>query len=61
MDNNTFDEATEKGIEAIIYLQKLVGIEETREQAVVGWSRMSKHERQFTMKVCEVMKDEMVG
>lgn len=39
----------EKGITAIIKLQALAGIDESYEQAEVGWDRMSDAEKQHTM------------
>lgn len=43
----TFDRET--GVKAIIYLQSLVGITETQQQAELGWDRMTNHEREQTM------------
>lgn len=38
-----------KGINAIIKLQKYVGITETPEQAKIGWKSMSPFEKKNTM------------
>ena len=46
-----FDE--EKGIEAIIFLQKRAGIVETREQAQAGWRKMKPHQKSLTLEVFE--------
>ncbi len=45
----------EKGIAAIIALQKLGGIEETREEAAAGWDALSDHEKANTMAAFEVL------
>lgn len=39
------------GIKAIIYLQSIAGITETSEQAKRGWSIMSTHERDTTLRI----------
>jgi hypothetical protein len=39
----------EAGIKAIIALQKLTSIDETREQAEAGWDGMSEPEKRTTM------------
>lgn len=39
----------ERGVEAIVALQAMVGIAETREQAKVGWDSMSEGEQDFTL------------
>ena len=39
----------EKGILAIIELQAVVGIEETRKEAEAGWDSLSENERSQTM------------
>jgi hypothetical protein len=46
----------EKGVAAIIYLQKMAGIDEPREQALKGWRAMSKHDQDFTVKFYKKMK-----
>ena len=46
------DELTEeKGIEAIRFLQKMNGIDESEEKARAGWRRMTDAERRITMNV----------
>ena len=47
-----------KGINAIIYLQQLVGIEETREKASAGWDAMTEHERTFTLSLAKQYESE---
>ena len=47
-----------KGINAIIYLQQLVGIEETREKAGAGWDAMTEHERASTLSLAEQYRGE---
>ena len=39
----------EQGIQAIIFLQAMVGITEPREKAEKGWDRMEEWERDSTM------------
>ncbi len=39
----------EKGIQAIIELQKFVGIDEPRERAEKNWDKFSKFDKQNTM------------
>jgi hypothetical protein len=51
------DEETEKGIEAIIYLQGMAGIEEPREKALAGWRGMSASERVTTMNAYQIFAD----
>jgi hypothetical protein len=51
------DSKEEQGIDAIIYLQKLHGNEETREQAREGWRAMNKREQVFTLEFYQQMKD----
>lgn len=41
----------EKGIQAIIYLQKMAGKEETREAARDGWKKMSESQKDTTITV----------
>lgn len=38
-----------KGVEAIIYLQKMVGIEETEESAKAGWDSLDEHQQANTL------------
>jgi hypothetical protein len=51
------DSKEEQGIEAIIYLQKMIGKDEPREKAMAGWHAMSKRERVFTLEFYQQMKD----
>lgn len=46
----------EKGIEAIIYLQSLYGITETREQAIKGWNGITLGEQDYTLALYHQMK-----
>lgn len=46
----------EKGIEAIMYLQGAVDIEETRAQATTGWNGMSDSEKMTTLNVYDMLK-----
>ena len=39
------------GVKAIIALQALIGIEETEEQAKLGWANMSAHEKESTIQI----------
>ena len=50
------DETEDKGIEAIIFLQSLVGIVESREQATVGWRAMRDWEKASTMRTYRLLK-----
>ena len=43
------NEEEKAGVKAIIFLQKMNGITETEEQALVGWLKMSESERENTM------------
>ena len=45
----------EDGIQAIIELQALAGIEETRERAEAGWNAMTLAEQQKTILFHKVM------
>lgn len=45
----TKEEHEELGIKAIVYLQSLSGIEETEEQAKIGWNNMTESEQVFTV------------
>ena len=48
---------TEKdGIKAIQFLQGVMNIEETEEQARAGWNGMSESEKVTTMQAYQVMK-----
>lgn len=46
------------GINAIIYLQALVGIEETKEKATAGWEAMTEAEQNTTLTLCDQYQDE---
>ena len=48
--------AEEEGVKAVIYLQALVGINETEESALKGWREMSYQEKKMTMEVYESFK-----
>ncbi len=50
------EEEKEKGIQAIIYLQKLRGIEETHREAEIGWYKMEEFEKDQTMMAYGMMK-----
>lgn len=43
------DELREEGIKAVIALQAMAGITETREQAEAGWDSFSDREKKQTM------------
>lgn len=45
----------ELGIEAIIFLQGLVGVIETPEQARIGWNKMTVYEKANTLAAYEVI------
>jgi hypothetical protein len=47
----------EEGIEAIIYLQSIAGIVETKAQAEVDWASMSEEERCKTMRFYALVKE----
>jgi len=47
-----------RGIHAIIYLQALVGIEETKEKATAGWDAMTEAEKDTTLALCNQYQDE---
>ncbi len=53
--------ARKKGIEAIIFLQGLVGITETREKAEAGWNGMQAWERTSTLQAYAVIKPKECG
>lgn len=44
----------EKGIEAIIALQKMVGISEPRAAAAAGWDLMSDWQKRRTLRAYEI-------
>lgn len=46
------------GINAIIYLQALVGIEETNEKATAGWDAMTEAEQNTTLTLYDQYQDE---
>lgn len=48
----------EQGIQAIIFLQGMVGIAEARTKAERGWNSMSQHEKEFTLEFYKKMKVE---
>ena len=41
----------EEGVQAIIYLQAVAGIEETLEKASAGWFGMNEHEKNSTLDI----------
>ena len=45
------------GVEAIIFLQSIVGITETQEYALRSWRRMADWEKQATMTTYEIFHD----
>lgn len=47
-----------RGINAIIYLQALVGIEETKEKATARWEAMTETEQNTTLTLCDQYQDE---
>ena len=47
-----------EGIKAIIYLQAMIGKEETEEQARAGWNGMTEDERSITMKAYDMFNIE---
>ena len=49
MNNSKVNVEEQQGIRAIQYLQSLVGIDESEEDALNGWKDMSKYEKQNTM------------
>ena len=48
--------SNEEGIQAIIYLQNMAGIKETRKSAIKIWDSFNKHEKEFTKHFYKVMK-----
>lgn len=50
----------EQGIKAIIALQKLAGIKETKVKARRGWVAMTKEERDETMRAYKILFPEEV-
>lgn len=46
----------EKGVEAILFLQKLVGIEESKEIALSNWKAMTEEDREKTEKAYNAFK-----
>jgi hypothetical protein len=47
-----------EGIKAIIFLQSLAGIEETPEDAKIGWHQMSHREKCFTLALYRTLDGE---
>jgi hypothetical protein len=47
-------DADEAGVQAVIALQATAGIAESREKALLGWSKMSKEEKENTMAAYKV-------
>lgn len=47
----------ERGIEAIIFLQSLAGIEESEEDARKGWRSLTDMQKRSTMQTYSMMKD----
>lgn len=47
-----------RGINAIIYLQALVGIEETTEKATARWEAMTEAEQNTTLTLYDQYQDE---
>lgn len=45
----TLSDADEAGVQAVIALQATAGIAESREKALVGWSKMTAEEKENTM------------
>ena len=43
----------EEGVKAIILLQSIIGVNETEEQAKIGWNKMSDMEKTFTQEIYE--------
>jgi hypothetical protein len=50
--------AREAGVEAIMHIQAISGIRETREHAATEWDQMTKHERWQTMRAYELFGPE---
>ena len=46
----------ERGIEAIIWLQALAGITESKAKALLGWRMMDKHAREHTLQTYHALK-----
>jgi hypothetical protein len=46
----------EKGIQAIIGLQAVVGINEPRQKAEKNWDNFSDHEKKITLRMWEAIK-----
>ena len=46
----------ETGIQAIIFLQAMLGITEPREKAEKGWDRMADWEKESTMRAYAMFK-----
>lgn len=44
------------GINAIIYLQAVVGIDETVEEAAAGWDKMTAAQKKQTMQAYSIMR-----
>lgn len=53
-----FSESEEAGVEAIIFLQGVAGIQESREDAIAGWRRLAKWEKEVTLRMAERFKKE---
>jgi hypothetical protein len=49
----------EQGIKAIIFLQGMANIPETRTKAERGWNSMSQHEKEFTLEFYKKMGGEI--
>jgi hypothetical protein len=45
----------EKGIQAIIDLQKIAGITETPEKAKIGWNAMNDYDKETTLAAHKVL------
>jgi hypothetical protein len=51
------DDDKKIGVKAIIFLQSMVGITETEEDAEKGWEGMTESEQETTLKTYEMFKD----
>lgn len=48
----------EEGLDAIIFLQKMAGITESRDDAQIGWASMSEMDRGQTLRLYRLFKQQ---
>lgn len=45
-----------QGVKAIIHLQSIRGIKETKKKATIGWRGMSEGQQEFTLELSQNLK-----